>query len=124
MKDQMVFPDDEQLLLTLDCTAYPRQGLVLNAEGSKAMCSALSDILWFCDFIFPPLSGTDGWVKMTVTRVEMGQGACSANCYFCVEIISRGYQQEEVLKTIRKHTFCSFVISAYRLKAEGAIEEE
>lgn len=110
MKNELISADDQEQVMILDCTAYPRYSLVQNDEGSKAMCTALKDILWFSDFVFPPADGVNDPVKMMVTSVDLDQGGRPASCHFCVEVKYRAYSQQELLKTIKKLTFSRFIV--------------
>lgn len=120
MKSEIISHDDQEQVMILDCTAYPRYSLVQNDEGTKAMCTALIDISWFTDFVFPPAEGHNGPVKMTVTSLDTDKGWNAASCHFCVEVKYRGCCREEILKTIRKQTFSRFVVRADGQDTESA----
>jgi hypothetical protein len=118
--NEIVSPEDYEQIMILDCTAHPGYSLVQGDEGTKAMCTALKDILWFSDFLFPPDEGHNEPVKMTVTSVDTDKGWCAASCHFCVEIKYRGYSQQDILKTIEKLIFSRFVVRVNDKVAESA----
>lgn len=120
MKDQIIPPGPQVFLMNIDCTAYPRQGLVQNAEGTKAICTALHDIAWFSGFVFPTNDTHSAFVQMSVTSANMDQGCGSASCQFSVEVRYCGYTEQDILKTIKKHTFCTFMVRQASLEAESA----
>lgn len=99
--------------MTLDCIACPKLSLAAGAEGTNAICSALTDILWFSEYIYPIESDLPDPVKMTVTNVNMdgGQNCSSKECRFTVEIVyDHNYTEKEILNTIRNHTRCKFTV--------------
>lgn len=99
-------------IMVLECFACPKQSLVDNAEGTKAICSGLQDILWFSDYTCRAAAEEVGLLEMKVTSVNIGHGNCSDECSFRVEIRHHlSYDRELILSLIRKHTNCSFKIS-------------
>ncbi|WP_139298297.1 zinc-binding metallopeptidase family protein [Pedobacter hartonius] len=98
-------------LIILECTACPRLALAEGAEGTKAICSGLTDIQWFSDYIFPGEPSNFSPVTMAVTSVRTGKDANADECYFTVEIsYDESYTTEKVLSTIRRWTYCKFTI--------------
>lgn len=107
----MIFNPDETSSMILDCISYPRESLAIGAEGTKAICSALTDILWFSDYIFPIESNSPNPVMMTVTEVNANEHSCAYQCSFTVEIkYDHSYTRKEILNTIRNHTYCKFTV--------------
>ncbi|TKC07231.1 zinc-binding metallopeptidase family protein [Pedobacter frigoris] len=116
----MIPSADQQQVMTLDCTAYRRYSLVQNDEGTRAICTALKDILWFSDFVFPAAGNQHELVKMTVISVDLDQECCAECCRFSVEVRYHGYCRQEILKTIKKQIFSRFVVRADRMEVENA----
>lgn len=99
-------------VMILDCVANPCSSLAQGAEGSKAICSALKDISWFTDFEFSPANKVYGTVRMQVTSADINPVYCAVYCRFTVEIEYTGYDREELLKIIRKHTYSDLSVRA------------
>jgi acetylornithine deacetylase/succinyl-diaminopimelate desuccinylase-like protein len=111
MKDQMITARGQISIMILDCCARPTLSLAENAQGTKAICSALKDILWFSDYVFQKASGSANMVGMTVTSVTTGKGNCADLCNFTVEIrYDQHYTRDEIVNNIRKYTHCNFSI--------------
>jgi hypothetical protein len=109
MKDQMIKTDCTKSVMILDCMARPRLALAEGAEGTKAICSGLHDILWFSEYVFEPEPGCPGPVTMKVTEVDAGKVTAADNCRFTVEIsYHENYPAEKILNVIRRKTFCKF----------------
>lgn len=107
----MIPHPDETSLMILDCISHPRESLAIDAEGTKAICSALTDISWFSDYIFLTESNLPDPVKMKVIEVNANLNSCSNQCNFTVEIkYEHSYTRKEILNTIRKHTRCKFTV--------------
>lgn len=110
---QGLTPANEKCEIILDCTAYPRLSLATGAEGTNAICSALTDILWFSEYRFPIEDNLPDPVKMTVTHVNTDgrQNCTSMECLFTVAIVyDHNYNEREILNTIRNHTRCKFIL--------------
>lgn len=93
---------NEKLIMVLDCVAYPRHSLVPEAPGTNALCTALTDIKWFNEYIFPIEGNLPNPVKMKV----------SGGLYnFTVEInYDHSYTAKEILNVIKNHTWCKFTV--------------
>ena len=103
-------PELHLSLMILDCIACPWQSLAEAAEGTKAMCSALTDILWFSDYVFTAETSHPRPVKMTVIDVSINHAATD-RCNFSVEITyEHSRTREEILATIKRNTRCKFSI--------------
>ncbi|WP_205945895.1 zinc-binding metallopeptidase family protein [Pedobacter hiemivivus] len=92
----------EELIMVLDCVAYPRHSLVPDAMGTNALCTALTDIKWFNEYVFPIEGNLPNPVKMKV----------SGGLYnFTVEIsYDHSYTAKEILNVIKNHTWCKFTV--------------
>lgn len=120
MREENISSEDKVQLICLECTAYPRYNLVQGDQGTKAMCTALRDISWFCDFEFPPVDGHKYPVQMSVNSMDTGQEWCSSTYCFRVEVRFQGYCLQEILKIIKKHTFCKLMVSSAYKNSENA----
>jgi len=110
---QSLINTSEKCEMTLDCIACPRLSLAAGAEGTNAICSALTDILWFSEYTFPIESNLPEPVKMTVTNVNMDgrPNSSSKECHFTVVIVyDHNYTEREILNTIKNHTRCKFTV--------------
>jgi hypothetical protein len=108
--------------MILDCIARPRLALAEGAEGTKAICSGLHDILWFSEYVFPAEPGFPQPVTMIVTAVDAGKVTAADTCRFTVEITyDENYPAENILSMIRRKTFCKFTV---REEAEDHIGNE
>lgn len=103
----------DKLTMVLDCVAYARPSLVSFAEGTNAICSALTDIKWFTDYIFPIEGMLPNPVEMKVTGVNANvqQVNPAGQCNFTVEIrYDHNYTAKEILNVIKNHTWCKFKV--------------
>ncbi|CAM4059417.1 hypothetical protein SAMN06265348_102107 [Pedobacter westerhofensis] len=111
MKDQQTMPASKQIHMILECTARPRLALAEGAEGTKAICSGLKDILWFSEYIFPALPESTAPVNMKVVSADTPRDPAADGCNFTVEVdYEENYNLEDILNTIRRKTFCTFRI--------------
>lgn len=105
--------EDEKMTMILDCRAFARPSLVAFAEGTNAICSALADIKWFTEYIFPIEGALPNPVEMKVTGVnaDIQQVNPAGQCNFTVEIrYDHSYTAKEILNVIKNHTWCKFEI--------------
>lgn len=106
-------PGQEKLLMVLDCVAYPRTSLVPFAEGTNVLCSALADIKWFTEYVFPIEGQLPNPVEMSVVGVNANvrQLNPAGQCNFTVEIsYDHSYTMKEILNVIKNHTWCKFTV--------------
>lgn len=107
----MTVIESTKRILILECIARPRLALAEGAEGTKGLCSGLTDIKWFSEYAFPPMSGMSDPVNMKVTGVSTGKEAYTDECNFTVAICyEENYGIGQILSTIRRFTFCRFKI--------------
>ncbi|MNJ94034.1 hypothetical protein D3C87_117210 [compost metagenome] len=100
----------EQSIMILDCVAYPRHSLVPDATGTDALCTALTDIKWFNEYVFPIEGNLPNPVNMKVS------GGLHS---FTVEIsYDHSYTAKEILNVIKNHTWCKFTIRDEALKLQ------
>ncbi|SMC85757.1 hypothetical protein SAMN04488524_2950 [Pedobacter africanus] len=117
--------NNEQQLLVLDCVAYPRNSLVPFAAGTNALCTALNDIKWFSEYVFPIERNLPNPVRMEVTEIHTGlyEPEPARQCRFTVEIhYDHSYSEKEILNTVKNHTRCKFTLRAKALNFELAEE--
>lgn len=110
---QTVKAAEERQVMVLDCVAYPRLSLVPSAEGSNAICTALADIKWFTEYVFPIEGQLPDPVEMKVTSVNANihQANPAGQCNFTVEICyDHNYTEKEILNVIKNHTWCKFKV--------------
>lgn len=106
---------NEQQLMVLDCVAYPRNSLVPFAEGTNALCTALNDIKWFSEYVFPIERDLPNPVRMEVVEIHTGLYGpeLAGQCRFTVEIhYDQSYTVKEILNTIKNHVHCKFTLRA------------
>lgn len=106
---------NEEQLMVLDCVAYPRTSLVPFAAGTSAICTALNDIKWFSEYVFPIERNLPDPVKMEVTEIHTGlyEPNPAGQCRFTVGIrYDHSYTAKEILNTIKNHTRCKFSLRA------------
>ncbi len=106
-------PGQEKFLIVLDCVAYPRTSLVPFAEGTNVLCSALADIKWFTEYVFPIEGQLPNPVEMRVVGVNANvrQLNPAGQCNFTVEIrYDHSYTIKEILGVIKNHTWCKFTV--------------
>lgn len=105
--------EEEKQVMVLDCVAYPRASLVPFAEGTNAICSALTDIKWFTEYVFPIEGQLPNPVEMKVTGVNANvqQLNPAGQCNFTVEVCyDHNYTAKEILNVIKNHTWCKFKV--------------
>lgn len=110
----------EKGLMVLDCTAIGKAGHAARDEGVNAISSAIRDVEWFNNYLFPNKSALLGPVKMTVTQIQAGtqHNVIPDRCTFVVDIRSNEcYSNEELLRQIREHVRCEVIPRSTRLNS-------
>lgn len=89
----------EKGLMVLDCISRGKAGHAARNEGVNAISSAIKDIAWFHQYIFPRQSELLGPVKMTVTMIQAGtqHNVIPDTCNFTVDIRTNEYYPNEAL---------------------------
>lgn len=98
-------------VMRLECTAHPGASLVPFAEGTNALCTALNDIRWFSEYVFPIERDLPDPVRMQVTAIhtDIMTNNLAGQCSFTVEIrYDHSYTAKEILNTVRNHIRSKF----------------
>jgi hypothetical protein len=103
--------ENELYEMILDCTSYSRPCLAEYAEGTRAICSALSDICWFSEFNSAQYDSLKDQVTIAVIEVASNLKLDSCQSNFAVLVSYKfNYLKENILTIIKKHTSCKFKI--------------
>ncbi len=117
---QMHMAVAEKGLMVLDCVAYGEAGHAAHGTGVNALYTAIDDINWFRNYVFPLQTDFLGPVKMTVTQINAGtqHNVVPDRCSFVVDVRSNEmYSNEELLELIQEFVSCSVIARSTRLSS-------
>ncbi|WP_310555971.1 M20 family metallo-hydrolase [Flavobacterium sp.] len=112
----------EKGLLVLDVIVKGTASHAAHTNEDNAIYKALDIIKWFKNYKFEKISDVLGPVKMTVTQFNAGSqhNVVPAECHLVIDIrVNDCYTNEEILKTVQKHTNAEIKPRTMHLKASS-----